>query len=44
MGAALAAKRGAKTFPLAQKISGQMSESQLVDFAKAVKKERSKKI
>lgn len=33
MGAALAAKRGAKSFPLAQKIAGQMSESQLSDFA-----------
>jgi hypothetical protein len=34
MGAALAAKRGAKSFPLAQKIAGQMSEKQLSDFAK----------
>lgn len=34
MGAALAAKRGAKTFPAAQKIANQMSESQLEDFAK----------
>ena len=34
MGAALAAKRGAKTFPAAQKIAGQMTEKQLEDFAK----------
>jgi len=34
MGAALSAKRGGKTFPLAQKIAGQMSEKQLSDFAK----------
>jgi Protein of unknwon function (DUF3008) len=34
MGAALAAKRGASTFPAAQKIAGQMSEKQLTDFAK----------
>jgi len=33
MGAALGAKRGAKSFPLAQKIAGQMSEKQLSDFA-----------
>jgi hypothetical protein len=37
MGAALGAKRGAKSFPLAQKIAGQMSEDQLVDFAKTPK-------
>jgi hypothetical protein len=34
MGAALGAKRGAKSFPLAQKIAGEMSEKQLSDFAK----------
>ena len=34
MGAALSAKRGGKTFPLAQKIAAQMSEKQLSDFAK----------
>jgi hypothetical protein len=34
MGAALSAKRGAKTFPLAQKLAGQMTEPQLQDFAK----------
>jgi hypothetical protein len=34
MGAALAAKRGAKTFPEAQRIAGQMTEKQLEDFAK----------
>lgn len=33
MGAALSAKRGKKTFPLAQKVAGQMSENQLKDFA-----------
>lgn len=33
MGAALSAKRGGKTFPLARKIAGQMSENQLKDFA-----------
>lgn len=32
-GAALGAKRGGKSFPLAQKLAGQMSESQLSDFA-----------
>jgi hypothetical protein len=37
MGAALAAKRGAKTFPEAKKIAGQMSEKQLQDFAKKPK-------
>jgi hypothetical protein len=34
MGAALSAKRGGKSFPMAQKIAGQMSESQLEDFAR----------
>jgi Protein of unknwon function (DUF3008) len=34
MGAALSAKRGNKTFPMAQKIAGQMTEPQLKDFAK----------
>lgn len=38
MGAALAAKRGANTFPAAKKIAGQMSEQQLEDFAKKPKK------
>jgi hypothetical protein len=37
MGAALAAKRGAKTFPAAQKIAGQMTEKQLEDFARKPK-------
>jgi hypothetical protein len=37
MGAALGAKRGGKSFPLAQKIAGQMTEDQLVDFAKTPK-------
>jgi hypothetical protein len=37
MGAALAAKRGAKTFPEAQKVAGQMSEKQLEDFARKPK-------
>jgi hypothetical protein len=32
-GAALNAKRGGKTFPLAQKLAGQMNTSQLQDFA-----------
>jgi Protein of unknwon function (DUF3008) len=32
-GAALGAKRGAKTFPAAKKLAGQMSEQQLKDFA-----------
>jgi hypothetical protein len=36
-GAALAAKRGAKTFPEAQKVAGQMSEKQLEDFARKPK-------
>jgi hypothetical protein len=36
-GAALGAKRGAKSFPLAQKLAGQMTEDQLVDFAKTPK-------
>lgn len=34
MGAALSAKRGNKTFPMAQKLAGQMTEPQLKDFAK----------
>jgi hypothetical protein len=34
MGAALAAKRGAKSFPEAKKIAGQMTEKQLEDFAR----------
>lgn len=33
-GAALGAKRGGKSFPLAQKLAAQMSEKQLSDFAK----------
>jgi hypothetical protein len=36
-GAALGAKRGQKTFPLAQKLAGQMTEDQLTDFAKTPK-------
>lgn len=42
MGAALAAKRGKKTFPEAQKIAGQMSEKQLEDFAKGPAKKKGK--
>jgi hypothetical protein len=42
MGAALAAKRGAKSFPMAQKIAGQMSESQLEDFARKPKASKKK--
>lgn len=38
MGAALAAKRGKKSFPEAEKIAGQMSEKQLEDFARKSKK------
>lgn len=34
MGAALAAKRGKKTFPAAKKLAKQMSEEKLRDFAK----------
>jgi Protein of unknwon function (DUF3008) len=37
-GAALSAKRGKKTFPEAEKIAGQMSESKLEDFARKPKK------
>jgi hypothetical protein len=37
MGAALAAKRGKKSFPEAEKIAGQMSEKQLEDFARKPK-------
>jgi hypothetical protein len=33
MGAALGAKRGAKSFPLAQKLAGSMTSDQLKDFA-----------
>ena len=40
MGAALGAKRGGKSFPLAQKIAGQMTESQLEDFAKGPPKKK----
>ena len=40
MGAALSAKRGGKTFPLARKVAGQMSESQLKDFTKLKKKKK----
>ena len=36
-GAALSAKRGNKTFPEAEKISKEMTEKQLVDFAKKPK-------
>lgn len=42
MGAALAAKRGKKTFPAAQKIAGQMSETQLEDFARGPQKKKPK--
>jgi hypothetical protein len=42
MGAALSAKRGKKTFPAARKIAGQMTESQLEDFAKGPAKKKSK--
>ena len=38
MGAALNAKRGGKSFPEAKKIAGQMTESQLEDFARKPKK------
>jgi hypothetical protein len=41
MGAALAAKRGAKTFPEAKKVASQMSEKQLEDFARNPKKKKS---
>jgi hypothetical protein len=34
MGAALAAKRGKPSFPMAKKISKQMTEKQLKDYAK----------
>jgi hypothetical protein len=34
MGAALAAKRGAKTFPEARKVARGMTEKQLEDFAR----------
>ena len=37
MGAALSAKRGKKSFPEAEKISRQMSEKQLEDFARKPK-------
>jgi hypothetical protein len=44
MGAALAAKRGGKSFPLARKIAGSMSEKQLKDFARnPVKRKTNKK-
>jgi hypothetical protein len=43
MGAALGAKRGGKSFPLAQKIAGQMTESQLEDFAKGPAKKKTPK-
>jgi Protein of unknwon function (DUF3008) len=42
MGAALAAKRGAKSFPEAQKIAGQMTEQQLKDFASSPKAKKPK--
>jgi hypothetical protein len=38
MGAALAAKRGAKSFPLARKLASQMTTKQLRDFARKRKK------
>lgn len=41
MGAALAAKRGAKSFPEAEKIAQEMSEKQLIDFAKKPRKKKS---
>lgn len=37
-GAAIAAKRGKKTFPAAEKLASQMSESKLKDFTKLKKK------
>jgi hypothetical protein len=37
-GAAVAAKRGKKTFPAAEKLAAQMSESKLKDFTKLKKK------
>jgi hypothetical protein len=43
MGAALAAKRGAKSFPLARKLASQMSEKQLEDFARKPKAKRKRK-
>jgi hypothetical protein len=43
-GAALGAKRGAKSFPLAQKLAGQMSENQLIDMTKAPKPARTSKM
>jgi hypothetical protein len=39
-GAALGAKRGAKSFPLAQKLAGQMTEPQLIDMTQAPKMPR----
>jgi hypothetical protein len=42
MGAALAAKRGKKSFPEAQKIAGQMTEQQLKDFASSPKAKKTK--
>lgn len=42
MGAALAAKRGKSSFPEANKIAGQMTEQQLVDFAKKPVKPKKK--
>ena len=42
MGAALAAKRGKKSFPEAEKIAGQMSEKQLEDFARKPKARKGK--
>lgn len=40
MGAALSAKRGGKAFPLAKKIAGQMTETQLEDFARGASKKK----
>jgi hypothetical protein len=37
-GAAIAAKRGKKTFPAAEKLAAQMPESKLKDFTKLKKK------
>lgn len=40
MGAALAAKRGEKTFPEARKVASGMTEKQLKDFATKPKRKK----
>jgi hypothetical protein len=40
MGAALAAKRGGKTFPEARKVARGMTEKQLEEFARKPKRKR----